>query len=341
MRLIAALILAACPAFPQFKSTVPLVVAPTTVTDRQGHLVDGLTENDLAFFDNSVPQAIQVHESFDPISLVVLIEANSSSEAILDKLGRSGILFADLLSAEQGETALVSFADSVKVIEPFTSDSGRLSRTLKGLRPQGDGCALLDGIHETLQLLAGRDPGRRSILLVIAERRDRSSRIKLETLAGDRQVQNTTIYWLTYSTFLAPFTNKPKTVWDRMSDEEKARTHTMQGEHKYAYPEEEVWAPPETGSGNLLNIFTELAHKTTVDAASLFSHTTGGRTFSFLKQSGLEEAIQAVGEEVHRQYIVSFQPKPDAAGLYHSIRAEVKGRPDLVVRTRAGYWSVP
>jgi hypothetical protein len=48
-----------------------------------------------------------------------------------------------------------------------------------------------------------------------------------------------------------------------------------------------------------------------------------------------------VADEVHRQYIVSFQPKPDAAGLYHSIRAEVRGRPELAVRTREGYWGVP
>ncbi len=340
MRLIAAFLLTAGFLYPQFQSTVPLVVAPTTVTDRRGHLVDGLGANDLILFDNSVPQAIQVHESFDPISLVVLIEANSSSEAILDKLGGSGVLFSDLLSAEAGETALVSFSDTVNLMQDFTSDSRVLSNTLRGLRPQGDGCALLQGVHDSLHLLAGRDPKRRHILLVIAERRDRSSKVKVADLLEDRQLQHTTIYWLTYSTFLAPFTNKPKTKWDRMTDEEKARTHSMQGDHKFAYPEEEEVVPPEMPPGSLLSIFTELAHKTTVDSASLFSRTSGGRMFSFLKQAALEEAIQAVADEVHRQYIVTFQPKPDAPGLFHTLRAEVRGRPELQVRTRAGYWSV-
>ena len=340
MRLIAALVLTACSAFPQFRSTVPLVVAPTTVTDRRGRLVDGLTADDLIVFDNSVPQAIQVHEAFNPISLVVLIEASSNSAAILDKLGGSGILFSDLLSAEAGETALVSFSDSVKVIQDFTADSGQLSGALRKLRVQGDGCALLEGVRAALRLLATRDAVRRRILLVVAERRDRSSKVELPELLRDGQLQNTTVYWLTYSTFLAPFTNRPKTVWDRMSDGDKARTHKMQGEHKWAYPEEEEALPPETAPGSLLNIFTELMHRTKVDAASLVSRTTGGRTFTFLKQSGMEGAIQAVAEEVHRQYIVTFQPKPDAAGLYHTLRAEVKGRPELQARTRAGYWSV-
>lgn len=340
MRLLAAVILTAGSAFAQFTSTVPLVVAPTTVTDRQGHFVDGLTANDLIFFDNSVPQAIQVHESFDPISLVVLIQANSSSVAILDKLGGSGVLFSDLLSAEAGDTALIAFSDTVNVIQDFTPDSRLVTSALRNLRAEGDGCALLDGVHAALRLLATRDPARRRILLVVAERRDRSSKIKVPELLQDPVLQKTTVYWLTYSTFLAPFTNRPKTKWDRMTDEEKAKSHADQGEHKYAYPEEEEVLPPELAPGSLLSIFTELAHKTKVDAASLLSQTTGGRTFSFLKQKALEDAIQAVADEVHRQYIVSFQPKGDAAGLYHTIRAEVKDRPELQARTRAGYWSV-
>jgi hypothetical protein len=44
---------------------------------------------------------------------------------------------------------------------------------------------------------------------------------------------------------------------------------------------------------------------------------------------------------VHRQYIVSFKPPPAKAGQYHSIRIGVKDRPELIARTRAGYWSMP
>ena len=43
MRIAAAIIVLACAGWAQFKSTVPLVVAPTTVTDSKGRYVDGLT----------------------------------------------------------------------------------------------------------------------------------------------------------------------------------------------------------------------------------------------------------------------------------------------------------
>jgi hypothetical protein len=74
--------------------------------------------------------------------------------------------------------------------------------------------------------------------------------------------------------------------------------------------------------------------------AELLARTTGARTIGFLKKSGLEQAIQEIGEEVHRQYILSYQPPPAEPGEFRTIRVEVRGRPDLHVKTRAGYWSV-
>jgi VWFA-related protein len=341
VRALALLTLTLYPLSAQFKSTVPLVIAPTTVTDLKGRFIAGLTASQLILYDDNVPQTIQVDTVIDPISLVVLVEANSSSEAVLDKLRGSANLFTDLLAADAGETAIVSFSYDARVVQNFTADSSRVSHALKSLRVQGDSCALLDGLLDALHLLATRDPGRRRIILVIAERRDRSSKVQLTALLREEQLQNTAIYWLTYSTFLTPFTSRPKSVWDRMTDEQKNDPGRMQqGRIKYPRPEEEEPLPPAMAPGSLFNVFTELAHKTAVDAANLLSQTTGGRTFSFLKQSGLEDAIHAVADEVHRQYIISFQPKLDTPGLFHTIRAAVRDRPELQVRTRAGYWRV-
>jgi hypothetical protein len=58
----------------------------------------------------------------------------------------------------------------------------------------------------------------------------------------------------------------------------------------------------------------------------------------FLRKEGLEKALERIGNDLHTQYLLSFQPDVNAAPGFHKIRVEVKGRPDLVVRTRAGYW---
>jgi len=46
VRVLAFLTLTLYPLLAQFKSTVPLVIAPTTVTDPKGRFVDGLTEKE-------------------------------------------------------------------------------------------------------------------------------------------------------------------------------------------------------------------------------------------------------------------------------------------------------
>src|SRR5579863_9442917 len=98
MRVAAALILMTYACWAQFKTTVPLVVAPTTVTDSKGHYVDGLTPEDLILYDNSVPQVIQMDWMTYPIDLVVAVETGSNAGAVIDKLGGSGILFTQLLA---------------------------------------------------------------------------------------------------------------------------------------------------------------------------------------------------------------------------------------------------
>src|SRR5260370_28808444 len=109
MRADAIFFLIATVAGAQSKSTATLVVAPTTIVDSKGKYIDGLEPADLVLYDNGVRQPIQVDESFNPISLVVAVQTAANSAAILDKLGSSGILFADLLAPDRGGTARGNF----------------------------------------------------------------------------------------------------------------------------------------------------------------------------------------------------------------------------------------
>jgi VWFA-related protein len=307
----------------QFKSTATLVIAPTTVTDSKGKYIDALEPADLVLYDNGVRQPIQVDESFNPISLVVAVQTAANSAAILDKLGASGILFADLLAGDRGETALVTFSDEVRTLRDFTTNSDSLSAGLRSLHVQGTGAVALEAVMQSLAMLARRKSDRRRILLAIAEKRDRSSKVKFPVVLREAQRQNVLIYWLTYSPFLEPFTAKQKHV--------KSTDPRKNGEP----------LPPEMAPGNLLSVFTELAHQGKPDNSLELTRTTGGRAIGFLKQEALEEAIQAIASEVHRQYIVSFTPRPGKPAEYHTIRIEVKAHPELTARTRAGYWAMP
>lgn len=318
----------------QFKSTVPLVVAPITVTDSKGHYVDGLTPEDLILYDNNVPQAIQMDWMTYPISLVVAVQTSSNSGAVIDKLGGSGILFAQLLAAQAGETAVISFSDGVKVHQEFTSNPDDVTHSLQMLRKEGDGAHMLDAMRDALVMLEQRPPGRRRIVLMIAEKRDRSSVTKLPEVMERVQRLNAAVYWLNYSPFLEPFTVKPKTKEDLKPEAERIKLRKCD---LCARPDDTP-VPADLGPGGWIYAIGELARLHKPDLSSLFTTTTGGRTLSFLKKNGLEQAIQLVSEEVHRQYILSFEPKGGEPGQFHAIRVAVKNRPDLQVKTRQGYW---
>jgi VWFA-related protein len=305
----------------QFKTTSTLVLAPTTVTTADGKFVDGLRAADLVLYDNNVPQPIQVEEAFNPLSLIVAIQTSANASAMMDKLGDLGILFTHVVAGDRSETALLGFSEDIRVLRDFTSSPDRLAASLRGLRVQGNGTATLDAIHEALRMFTRRPSENRRVLLVIAEKHDRSSKLKLSSLLQVAQRQNVIIYWLTYSPFLTALTARQKTV--------KSLDPKLDSEP----------IPRDPAPGSLLSVFSEAAHDLQADAAAELTAVTGGRTLSFLRKDALEEAVQAVGAEVHRQYIVSFQPPKSPPGQYHAIRIAVKDRADLFVRTRAGYWT--
>ena len=72
--------------------------------------------------------------------------------------------------------------------------------------------------------------------------------------------------------------------------------------------------------------------------AEALTRATGGSDYPFLKERGIEDAIQKLGAEVHSQYILSFPQRDKAPGL-HQIQVSVQGRGDLKIRARTSYWA--
>ncbi len=336
VRVAAIFAILACVCRAQFKSTVPLVVAPTTVTDSKGHYIDGLTPDDLILYDNNVPQTIHMDWMLYPIDLVVAVQTSSNSGAVIDKLGGSGILFTQLLAGEAGQTAVITFSDDVKVHQDFTGDPDLIIHALRMLRKEGGEAHMLDALSQALVMLEHRPSGRRRIILMIAEKRDRSSQAKLDEVMERVQRLNVAVYWLTYSPMLQPFTVRPKTVEDTKPEDERIKTRQC----ALCPGPDDTPVSPDLGPGGGIYAIGELLRLRKPDLSSLFTRTTGGHTMSFLKKKALEQTIQFVSEEVHRQYLLTFEPKGGKTGEFHKLRVVVKDRPDLLAKTRDGYWAV-
>ncbi|HKW99439.1 MAG TPA: VWA domain-containing protein [Bryobacteraceae bacterium] len=67
---------------------------------------------------------------------------------------------------------------------------------------------------------------------------------------------------------------------------------------------------------------------------------TGGQAFFPFKAEDLAQSFENIANELRHQYNIFYRPDPfKTDGLYHTVDLRVKGRKDLVVRARKGYYA--
>jgi VWFA-related protein len=67
---------------------------------------------------------------------------------------------------------------------------------------------------------------------------------------------------------------------------------------------------------------------------------TGGQAFFPFKVEDLEQSFENIANELRHQYNVFYRPEPlNTDGRYHTVDLKVKGRRDLIVRCRKGYYA--
>jgi len=70
------------------------------------------------------------------------------------------------------------------------------------------------------------------------------------------------------------------------------------------------------------------------------AHETGGQAFFPFKVEDLSQSFENIANELRHQYNIFYRPEPlKTDGLYHTVDLRVKGRKDLVVRARKGYYA--
>ena len=71
-----------------------------------------------------------------------------------------------------------------------------------------------------------------------------------------------------------------------------------------------------------------------------FTSETGGQAFFPFKVEDLDQSFENIANELRHQYNLAYRPEPlKADGLFHEVDLKVKGRKDLVVRARKGYYA--
>jgi VWFA-related protein len=323
---------------PGFQAQVRLVVMPVTVQDAKGRPVDGLTEANFKVFDSGVAQPFNL-DTFGtgvaPVSLMVAVQTSGLSAAALVKVRQIGAMIQPLVAGERGCAGLLSFSDSVVLRQPCTRDVDALSLAFARLEPRSPQEGhLLDGASEAIRLLDAR-PNSRRVLLLISETRDRGSEAKLGDVIRAAQTAGVTVYAATYSAFRSGFFAKPEEV----QQPRQTRPLPLPTGKPISDPVgQSIPAHTDAQATNIGGGIGELVRLGKEKTTEKLAQATGGAEFSFTRLNGLEKAIQALGEEIHAQYVISFMPKEPKPG-YHALTVQVQPGAKLRVRARPGYWA--
>jgi len=71
-----------------------------------------------------------------------------------------------------------------------------------------------------------------------------------------------------------------------------------------------------------------------------YASETGGRAFFPFRVEDLEQSFENIANELRHQYNIAYRPDPlKTDGLFHPVELRVKGRKDLVVHVRKGYYA--
>jgi len=298
------------------RTTVPLILVPVTVTGHRGETIDGLAESDFVVLDNGKPVKHNLETANQPIALVVAIQTSAIAGPALAKIQKIGSMFEPLVVGARGVAAIVTYSDEIKVWQDFTHSAGEFTQRMRKIEPDGRSrteARMSDAVLEAVKMLEDR-PKFRRVLVVIGESRDRGSLAKLQEAVTRAQSANVTIYPVNYSVYKTSYTSRG--------------AERFEGSGRRVY---------DTDPGSLLAVFTEIGRLGKENAGDALAKYTGGEKVSFTKLAGLEQVIAKVGEDLHSQYLLSFQGDVTESKMYHAIAVHVR-HADAVVRSRPGYW---
>lgn len=320
-------------------TSVTEIIVPVTVYDRDDRFVNGLVPRDFRLFDNEREQNIKVTAEYQPISLVVCVQANRDVGPILPQVRKIGSMIENLVVGDQGEAAVIAFDHRIMVKQEFTNDVAKISEALVKVAPGSSSSRMIDAVQEATRMLRNRAPTRRRLILLLSEARDVASEGRGKETLIELQLANVTVYTV----------NMSRLVSTVMKEKEIPRPDPLPPAARSMpsnVPATPTSVAQKTGNQGgsfdaiplMVEIFRDVKAVFKDNPAEVFTKGTGGVEHSFLKQKALEEAIAKIGEEVHSQYLITYSPNNTDEGGFHVIQVRVPERQGLKIRTRPGYW---
>ncbi len=342
---------------PKFSTDVKLVNVFATVRDKSsGKIVKDLTQDNFSVDEEGRTQTIKFFEAESslPLNLGLLVDTSYSQARVLGDERSAGIKFFDQVLRDKDQAFVIHFDHEIELLQDFTGSRDKLDKALNLLepaqpqqqqqtQPQGGGgypqgggypgggggypgggggrrypqtnrshggTKLYDAIMLASEDLMSKQLGRKALVL-LTDGVDSGSKVTLFESIRAAQKADTLVYSVLFA--------------DNDS-------YGNQGYGSRGMGRRMPMPPPSGGQDRPdgKKILQQIAEE------------TGGRFNSVGALHHLDKIFADIQEELRSQYNIGYTPDPPSeAGLYRHIHltAKTNKKKDLVVQTRAGYYS--
>jgi len=283
-----------------FRAATDVVAVDVSVRDR-ARVVTGLRAADFELRDNGVVQEVtDVSYGRLPIDVTVALDVSFSvTGRLLDQLSRAiGQLMADL--GPDDRLKLVTFNMRVRRVVDFTRDRAAVEAAVRAAAA-GGGTSILDTV--SVCLVSAGPPDRRQLVVLFTDGADSMSVTDASTLEAVGQRANTAL------TVVTPTVGTPMAT---------------------------VRLPGASLSSGVTFSVPEVRPQQTLRRVSA---DTGGVVIPFNPAGqDLTTTFRRALEEFRSSYVVHFSPRGVERTGYHELSVGIRGRGNLTVRARKGYF---
>jgi len=190
------------------KLNARVVLVPVAVHTAEGRFVHALTKEDFILREDGKKQSLPylLQNASLPLTLILMVDTSGSQTRLVpDEIAASKLFFDTMLERPEDRASLVRFNNSNTVrLQEMTHSVSDLQRALGYLEHDpypadgSGGTRMFDAICAAAQVVAGKEPGRRAIVM-LTDGEDYGSRFTLKNAVEEAQRADVTIYSILYS----------------------------------------------------------------------------------------------------------------------------------------------
>jgi VWFA-related protein len=163
----------------QFSAETRLVVLHASVTDKRGHLVPNLKQDEFKVYENGVLQQLKLFRHEDvPVSMGLLIDDSGSMKEKRARVEAAALALVKA-SNHQDEVFIVNFNDEAYLDVPFTNDVNKMQQGLARIDARG-GTAMRDAVNMSIDYLKTKGKKDKKVLIIVTDGNDNASTVSLE-----------------------------------------------------------------------------------------------------------------------------------------------------------------